>query len=86
MRWTAHSHLEVSMPKKMLWALVAPCITFGPLFMTRIAGTARTDAPYLVEAGVGMLVVGLVVMFRVLVHQSREIEELKRSLSGSSGK
>lgn len=75
------------MPKKILWALVAPCITFGPLFMTRIGGRARTDAPYLVEAGVGMLIIGLGVMFRMLVQQNHQIEELKRTLSnGPSGK
>ena len=68
------------MQKKFLWALVPACVTFGPLFMTRIAGTARTDATYLVGIGVGMLAVGLCVMFRVLVSQTREIEELKHSL------
>ena len=59
------------MPGNLLWALVPACIIFGPLFMTRVGGTVRAEAPYLVVTGAGMLVVGLVVMLRVLIQQSR---------------
>jgi hypothetical protein len=63
---------------KLLLAIVPACITFGPLFMTRIAGTARADAGNsLVFAGVAMLAVGLIAMFRIIVAQQKLIERLQ---------
>jgi hypothetical protein len=70
--------------RKLLWAMVPACVTFGPLAMTRIAGSARTEATYLEGAGVLMLAAGLCVMFRVITRQTREIEALKRDLQARS--
>ena len=63
---------------KLLLAIVPVCVTFGPLFMTRIAGTTPPDAGNgLVTAGVLMLIAGLVVMFRIVVAQQKVIEKLQ---------
>jgi hypothetical protein len=63
---------------KLLLAVTPACITFGPLFMTRIAGTARPDAGNaLVFAGVVMLALGLIGMFRMILAQQKLIERLQ---------
>lgn len=63
--------------KKVIWAIVPVCITFGPLFMTRIAGTARADIGHRLEfSGVMMLAVGLVIIFRVITSQQKLIDRL----------
>lgn len=63
---------------KLLTSVIAPCITFGPLFMTRIAGSARADVGNgLVFAGVMMLATGLVLMMRIIASQQKLIEGLK---------
>jgi hypothetical protein len=62
---------------KLLWVVPA-CITFGPLFMTRIGGTARADVGVGLEfTGVCMLAAGLGVMFNVIVTQQKLIEKLQ---------
>jgi hypothetical protein len=63
---------------KLLLPIVPACITFGPLFMTRIGGTARADVGNnFVFAGAAMLAVGLIVMFRIIVTQQKLIERLQ---------
>ncbi len=57
---------------KLLWSIVPACITFGPLFMTRIGGTARADwGDGLAFGGAFMLVAGLVIMFKAIAAQQR---------------
>lgn len=68
--------------EKFFSAIVPACITFGPLFMTRIAGTARPEAGNnVVFAGVFMLVAGLCIMHRKLAMQQKLIEKLTQSAS-----
>ncbi|MBL8897104.1 MAG: hypothetical protein JNM84_05730 [Planctomycetes bacterium] len=59
-------------------SMVPACITFGPLFMTRIAGTASNDASTtLVFTGVLMLSFGLGTMYSTIESQRRTIAQLR---------
>jgi hypothetical protein len=63
---------------KLAESCVPACITFGPLFMTRIAGTASTQVgDELVFAGVLMLAFGLCVMLSTIQKQQKLIAELR---------
>ena len=63
---------------KLLWVLIPACITFGPLFLTRIAGTAPAqNGNQLVTEGMVMLTVGLVGMFRIISKQQKRIRALE---------
>lgn len=65
------------MKKKILVALVPACITFGPLFMMGVVGTA----PYQFTPMLGcfMVIVGLGIMFRMIMQQQSVIEKMRRS-------
>ena len=66
---------------KLLWALIPACVTFGPLFMTRIAGTAAPqNNNNLVEEGVFMLSIGLIGIFRIISKQQKVIRSLESRL------
>lgn len=63
--------------KDLIGSVVPACITFGPLFMTRIAGSASPEVgDELVFIGVTMLAVGLGIMFTRIEAQRREIAKL----------
>lgn len=63
---------------KLLWSIVPCCITFGPLFMTRIGGWAAPEGgAWLVPTGVAMLVTGLLTMLTVFEQQQKRIGELQ---------
>jgi hypothetical protein len=67
---------------KLIWSLVPACFSFGPLFLTRINGSARPESAHFLEtAGLIMLTFGLLVTFRVITRQQREIAELRESLT-----
>ena len=69
------------MLNKLLWAIIPACVTFGPLFMTRIAGTAAPQyGDRLVSTGVLMLSLGLVGICRIIARQQREIRDLETRL------
>jgi hypothetical protein len=52
-------------------------VTFGPLFMTRIAGTVSPEkSGGLVFTGVAMLATGLVAMAKIIANQQKVIEKL----------
>jgi hypothetical protein len=68
--------------KKQIWSLVAPCITFGPLFMVMVGEHGySTGHPifdhFFVVTGALMLVVGLAAMFKVITNQQALIEKLQ---------
>lgn len=70
---------------KLLRATVPTCVTFGPLFMTRIAGTAAPRyGDDLVPPGVLMLSLGLVGICRIIASQQRAIRHLKDQFRESS--
>jgi hypothetical protein len=70
---------------KLLWPIVPACLTFGPLFMTRIAGSASPEiGSGLVLAGVFMLAGGLAILFAVVRGQQKAIEELQAKLRRTS--
>lgn len=59
-------------------SMIPACITFGPLFMTRIAGSASNDASNaLVFTGVLMLSFGLGMMYSTIESQRRTIAQLR---------
>ncbi|MCY2952388.1 MAG: hypothetical protein NTU53_10470 [Planctomycetota bacterium] len=60
--------------QKYLNAIAAPCCTFGPLFMT-VSGRQ--------EVGAFMLALGLLILFRTIVYQGREIARLREVLGQS---
>jgi hypothetical protein len=63
---------------KLLWEIIPACVTFGPLFMTRIAGTAGPRHGKGLEAiGLAMLVLGLVGICRLLAAQQKAIRDLE---------
>ena len=63
---------------KLLWAIIPACVTFGPLFMTRIAGTAGPrHGDHLEAIGLGMLILGLVGICRLLAAQQKAIRDLE---------
>ena len=68
---------------KLQLAVVPGCIAFGPLFMTRIAGSAKPEAgDSLVWLGVFMLSVSLGIMFNRIVRQQKLIEKLQAERHG----
>jgi hypothetical protein len=65
----------------LLWPFVPACITFGPLFMTKINGTASPEASeHLVSEGTLMLSIGLIGMFLFIQRQQKTIEKLQARL------
>ena len=70
---------------KLLWGLIPACVTFGPLFMTRIAGSAAPEnGNRLVTMGTFMLSIGLAGMFRIIAKQQRDIREFEAHLGNNS--
>lgn len=69
---------------KIVLGLVPACITFGPLFMTRIGGMARSDATNLEFTGAVMLSVGLGILFRYLMKLRRQVDELRSLIETAS--
>jgi len=71
---------------KLLGALIPVCITFGPIFMTRIAGTVAPQyGGHLVMVGVFMLLIGLVGIYRILSKQQKVIHDLQARVGMESG-
>jgi hypothetical protein len=65
--------------------IVPACITFGPLFMTNIAGTASPEhGNLIVFTGVIMLSFGLGFMIQTIEHQRRRIEEILEARDGAA--
>ncbi len=77
------------MPKKR-YALIPACISFGPLAMSRMAGTIPDDPAYgilptlVVISGVVLLTAGLHLMFRFLMEQNMTIEALQKERDSSN--
>ena len=66
---------------KFLLAMIPACVTFGPLFMTRIAGTAAPEkGNSLVTTGTFMVSVGLMLMYRTMQKQQKRIREMEERL------
>ena len=62
---------------KFFWIVIPSCLTFGPLFMTRIANTAPPEeTTRLTSYGVCLLVIGLIGIFRILRKQQYAIDKL----------
>jgi hypothetical protein len=66
---------------KLIWAVIPACITFGPLFMTRIVGTAAPqNGNRLLTGGVLMLSIGLIGIFRIISKQQKVIRTMQARL------
>jgi hypothetical protein len=61
----------------LLMIVVPAGITFGPLFMTNNAGQSVTDVRFV---GVAMLAIALVWMYRTILRQQRQIEQLRQQV------
>jgi hypothetical protein len=60
---------------KLLNALIPVGVTFGPLFMTDIAGAA--PAAHLRLVGIVLLTAALIQMLRTIESQQREVKRLR---------
>ena len=73
--------------KKQIWSLIAPLITFGPVFMVMTGGgypSGPTVSSHLfMFAGAVMLSVGLAAMFKIITKQQNLIEKLQSDLRPS---
>ena len=70
---------------KLLRGLIPACVTFGPLFMTRIAETAAPEYGHrLVVSGMLMLVIGLIGIFRIISGQQKMIADLQSRLANGA--
>jgi hypothetical protein len=70
--------------KKQIWSLIAPLITFGPVFMV-ITGGGYSSGPgvsshLIMFAGALMLSIGLAAMFKTITKQQNLIEKLQADL------
>ena len=64
------------MPRFLLGAL-APCFSFGPLFMTNIGGLVGDSNLPVSMIGSFMVMFGLIIMFRHMMKQDQLIEEMR---------
>jgi len=71
------------MIRKWRAVVIGPGISFGPLFMTQMAGHSSGD--WLVPVGVMMLISALFVMVSILKLQSAELQRLRAAISSRSG-
>jgi hypothetical protein len=69
---------EMNKPMTLIFSLVPACITFGPLFMTRLGGTSTSKWAPMV--GSFMLAIGLSIVFGVVAQQDKRIKDLQAKL------
>ncbi len=73
------------------FVLLAPLLTFGPLFMTGMGGTMLNDPAWSLRVGIPlagafMTIFGLGLLVRIVGRQALRIEELTNELRRLTGK
>ena len=65
---------------KFLTSVLAPCLSFGPLFMTNIGGTASDSGIPISMIGSFMVMFGLMIMFRHMIKQDQLIKKMQSQI------
>ncbi len=69
---------------KFLLVALAPCLSFGPLFMTNMGGTASGSGIPISMIGSFMVIFGLVTLFRHMMKQDQLIKEMKSQIGNTN--
>ena len=71
------------MPKFLL-TILAPCLSFGPLFMTNMGGTVSDSSVPLSMMGSFMVAFGLLIMFRHMTKQAQLITQMQSEIGDAN--